>query len=329
MLRHVKTMDDQVQAIGNRWQAYVAFFALLGGIGAGVTWVVHWVRPFFPAAWGWPEAIAIGFMVTCGLVLLASIFLIAWRYFKPLPQSQRPASNKVPASGTDISVRLHADALAQIAVLKDEIEKKVGGLTGMVSKLQHETAIDLPNASTVGEAYKNLDDAVHIKVNRLSEEIQRFSYTLSGLDRDFGRVLFFATDLATLEVLDAQIQEGSRVPVPLDDPEATADARDQAAAGARMFIRDVRSTYGNSHRGMTVANVLAHAEVEAEQRLSALPTEHRPTHIDVLEYRRLNIIETCRMRLLAFLKQQRIEKECEIRNQRPDLLDRLTARDKR
>ena len=52
---------------------------------------LKWFRPFFPDAWGWPEAIVLALAGLCVLVLVASAAVVALRIFRPLQQSSNSA----------------------------------------------------------------------------------------------------------------------------------------------------------------------------------------------------------------------------------------------
>ena len=94
MFKKLKKLDEHVQSIGNRYQAYVGYAAMLIAAWIAMSGLLKWGRPFFPEAWGWPEAIVLAMAALCALVLVASAALIAWRFFKPLQQK----STAAPAS---------------------------------------------------------------------------------------------------------------------------------------------------------------------------------------------------------------------------------------
>jgi hypothetical protein len=81
MVGFLKKIDDHILAVGNRWQAYGAYFGVWAVAVSIVTIALHWARPFFPTGWGWPEATVLAIAAICVLSVVGSITLIAWRYF--------------------------------------------------------------------------------------------------------------------------------------------------------------------------------------------------------------------------------------------------------
>lgn len=105
MFKRLKKLDDHVQSVGNRYQAYVAYVALIVAVWLAMSGLLKWGRPFFPDAWGWPEAIVLALAALCALVLVASAALVAWRFFRPLQQKAAAA----PAGRTATDVDAHLD----------------------------------------------------------------------------------------------------------------------------------------------------------------------------------------------------------------------------
>jgi hypothetical protein len=113
MLKGLARVDGAVIAAGNRWSAYGGFAGFVAAMTVGLGIVVNWLRPFFPATWGWPEAVAIAFVSVCGLIFLSSLFLIAWRYFRAPPAPQ-PAS-----TGNERLVRVERQKFKNETVVVD------------------------------------------------------------------------------------------------------------------------------------------------------------------------------------------------------------------
>jgi hypothetical protein len=210
---------------------------------------------------------------------------------------------------------------AWAATLTEKIEEKYKTSIEVITdtNVQAEAAFKLK--------LQSVEEDHAAKFRQISQEMNSFSETIKWLERDAAKLVFFAVDLVTLSVLEDQIAIGSRLEIPLG-PDIELDVRNERSVDVMKFIQDVQTAYGNSHRGMQVRNVISNAEHEAEIQLRELPLDQRPAYIDLLDFRRLSIIENCRVRLLAFLKYQEREKSSEIRRQRSDLLERLDARSK-
>src|SRR5665213_1846748 len=102
MFGFLKKLDGHILAVGNRWQAYLAYAALWTLAVSVVTVALHGARPFFPTGWGWAEATVLAIAALCVLTVVASIALVAWRYFNSLVSKRAdggdPSETKKPKS---------------------------------------------------------------------------------------------------------------------------------------------------------------------------------------------------------------------------------------
>jgi hypothetical protein len=308
-----------IENLANRFGIWFTAFTAMTGIFGWIASHLIFLRPY-----GWAEAAFVGLFAALGVVLVLSIGLIALHLFRPLkPDPASTTAAIVPAKKAMPEPELKARLEQRIDLLQQFQTQKIDRLAETVAGIQNQIAIDLPNASTVVEAFRNLDDATELKIRQISQEIQRYSEKLQTLNLDTLNLLTFATDQATLAVLEQQIADGNRLEIPLG-PDVQLVRRNQRFGDVEEYVRDVQSAYYNTHRGLTVANIIYNAEGEVDRQLQ--DTSQRPSHLDLLDYRRLQIAETKRVRLLAFLIQQREEKRCEIQRQRGTLIDKLSAR---
>lgn len=131
MFKRLKKLDDHVQSVGNRYQAYLAYVGLVVAVWLAMSGLLKWGRPFFPDAWGWPEAIVLALIALCALVLVASAALVAWRVFRPLQQKAAPAQLSTGRIATDGDVHLDLCHLLYFALeettvaLLDDLIKQV------------------------------------------------------------------------------------------------------------------------------------------------------------------------------------------------------------
>jgi hypothetical protein len=220
---------------------------------------------------------------------------------------------------------LNTTLSSRIDLMDESIKTASERLGEDIIEIYRQIRVDAPNASTVHEAFKNLDDAVEIKISRLNEETQRFSDRVLWLDNDARSLLMFASDIATLEVLKKLAADGRSINIPTG-PEDGAAERDTGCAAAQDYVNRVRVTFGDTYRGMFINNVLQHAEIDALGALRQMTAGERPSHIDLLDYREIMIAEAQRAQLVLFLESQCDKMREDIRAQRTRLNERLGAR---
>jgi hypothetical protein len=322
MFSAIKKVDQHIQAVGNRWQAYCAYGAMLFTAWAVLSAFIKLGHPFFPTDWGWPEAIALGLVVVCVLVLVASFAAIAWRLFFPLPNA--------PAAASQISGEAQSETTAGWAAALQEVKNELHANINRVAVQRSEETIGVNNrlVGVIDSVRKLIEE----RVAKLEKEAAASSTayrvepnTITFLENDVRDLLLFSGDIATLTLLERQIGEGCRIKIPLGDG-VSADHRAECYELALTYIRQVQTPYFGTFRDMDIADVLDHAENSAEQELRAITNDNLPAGVHMIDFRRFKIAEAQVTNLLSFLKQQREEKKREIAQQRQKLLERLTAR---
>ena len=168
--------EKQVGRLSN----WAGAFAGLTALDSWLASKLIWLKPY-----GWPEFVFAGLVIALGSMMVLGFVLIAIRYFRPLeaalPSRMQFSSGHVPPISTP---ELRQDLEQQIRSLEKSLSAKIGALTEVVSKLQYETTIDHPNASTVAEAFRNLDDAVEVKlIDEIFVRHQRIDGTRHFLHR--------------------------------------------------------------------------------------------------------------------------------------------------
>jgi hypothetical protein len=246
------------------------------------------------------------------------MMMVAWFAF------YKPARPNEPSSPSASS----APAAREMRAFESKLTTRMDSLADALAQLQQDTHIDYPNASTVAQAFQNLDDAVHGKTRRIEERVESYAEQLKALSLDSAHLLNFSVDVTTLRFLERIDKES---PLYRNDSRMIDDypddaARETARTSMERYVRDVRGWFAGTHRGMMANNVIANAEGEAERKLEATPPESRPAGIDPLQWRRYVIAETSCMRAGAFILQQRDEVAARLTGLRDGLLDRYTLR---
>ena len=197
-----------------------------------------------------------------------------------------------------------------------------------ISDIREKIAVDFPNSSNVAEAFRNLDSAVHLKEERVGQDIHRLREQFRLADMDIIFLFNFAVDSVTIRFLNRIISES---PVPrgknvgaYDDPKA----RDRQCLLLEKYARDVLGWVGrDTHRGIIAADVAKNAESEMEEILLNTPERERPHNIDPYVLRRYTIAELKCIRLVTFLEMERDQVAARLTGQRDGLLERQRTRE--
>jgi hypothetical protein len=205
--------------------------------------------------------------------------------------------------------------------------KERGPINDAIADIQGQIAIDLPNASTVAEAFRNLDEAVHLKMGRVDEEVKSLREKLHNADLDLIFLLNFAVDSVSIRFLDRIISENplSRVKnvARYDDPKE----RENDRLLLEKYVRDVLGWLRpNTHIGMMAADVAKEGESEVDSNLNNDPPDARPANVDPIVLRRFMIPETQCAKLELFLKWQRGQLAAELTAQRDGLMQQQAER---
>jgi hypothetical protein len=245
------------------------------------------------------------------------------------PRARGPSEqvNSETSDGQDEQLKYFHTRFEQLdKVVLTSIWQRINEISQSVQAIQKKTAVPPNLGEDLVEALRSIEEALQSQLARMRDEIKKFPERANWLDRDVHSIFFFATDIATLAVLEGLIEENKFLDIPLG-PDVDQKQRSKCLADLEAYFRRVSNAFANTHRGLSVASVLENAGIEAEHDLRATPTNERPDWIDVLDYRPLKIAQMRQSRLLAFLLHERDQKKEEIRQQRPHLLERLSARD--
>jgi len=215
----------------------------------------------------------------------------------------------------------------EIHSLKNEGAAQHETFVAAIANIQGQIAIDLPNASTVAEAFRNLDEAVHLKVERVHDEVKRLREELRSDDMDLIFLLNFAVDSVSIRFLDRIISENplSRVKnvAQYDDPKE----RERDRLLLEKYVRDVLGWLRpNTHIGMMATDVAKEGESEVDSNLNNDPPDARPANVDPIVLRRFIIPQTQCAKLDLFLKWQRGQLAGELTAQRDGLMQQQSAR---
>ncbi|MBR1090660.1 hypothetical protein JQ621_24605 [Bradyrhizobium manausense] len=144
---------------------------------------------------------------------------------------------------------------------------------------------------------------------------------------DISLLLHFAVDIATLAMLRDLV---AKAPAGLSREIIEAESYPEARTlPLRDYVQEAETRLGRGTlRHSSFVNLMSTAEFEAEREVEQMPPEKMRT-VDPFALRRFAIANLQCFRALGFLRAQMQEKEEEIRNQRDQLIQRLSARENR
>ena len=215
----------------------------------------------------------------------------------------------------------------QVSGAEDQLRKDLENQIAEVNDRFGKTMIGIPTGlATKGEIPKLADVEGQQKFNmQIAADLHGVSEELKAVTFDLVYLLTFAVDNVTVRFLDWIISLS-----PMDEPLVDYDdasAREAQCHKLEEYIRRVRTATDQTFRGQRVNEVLHDAERDAEEILRKTPQSERPVSIDPLDLRRYAIVEMKCLRLVAFLRADRLEVISRLMNSRPGLRERLHLRD--
>ena len=334
MFGFLKKVDGHIQAVGNRWQAYLAYAAFWTVAVSVVTFALHWARPFFPTGWGWAEATVLAIAALCVLAVVVSIALIAWRYFNPLISKQQGASTppepERPKSYLNTDVDLEDMLRAEIKGVDGRFFNNLQDVNNSLTALIQSFAADLNGKIAANDAardvrFKNLEDAYLGEIASIRETTASFAGTLKEIDLDLKNLLYFNVRQAAVLFLDELISEAPQTSIPLDG-ELSRDAMEERFVVTQRFIRQVSARVAHTERGVRYSLALNVAEAEADLKANEESGVALPAGVTLLDKRRYLIANNQSRYLKANLISDRHGVLQAMRNQREDLIQRAQIR---
>lgn len=199
-----------------------------------------------------------------------------------------------------------------------------GEFSADLSSIKKQIAIEFPNSSNVAEAFKNLDDAVHAKVKRISEQIQGYSDRLNRDNLDLLHTLYsailYSTELSLLHLISI---------APQSDGDENADLTPEAFEKNSDYLAEVSNGLSGTQRLSDFRNVMANAESSADERLKALPRDQWPEDLNYIVTQKYFRVALQRRSVVAFLERQLNGVRESSRNSRYRLVEQYEDRDKR
>jgi hypothetical protein len=216
-----------------------------------------------------------------------------------------------------------------------ELERKVDLLDSFVSEhlaqirmklnsIDERIAIDMPNATTVAEAFTNLHDSVHAKVKRISEQIQGYSERLGRDNLDLQHTLYSAILSSTEQSLLYLISIAPRI-----DANEDGELAPEAFKINADYLAAVANELSGSQRFSDFRNVMIDAEGSADERLKVLPRDQWPEHLNHIDTQKYFRAAFQRRRVVEFLERQLKGVRDSIRLGRGRLVEQYEQREQR
>jgi hypothetical protein len=314
-----KRIEGFANRIGIWFTMFVALTAIFG-------WVTSHLVLF--RSYGWPEATLAGILITCVVLFAVSAGLMAWRYFSP-------SSNANPSifrsyENTEFGKRL-ADAETAIQFLVEKGARHISTpelaaeLRGKIEEIQRQIKIDAPNASTVYEAFQNLEQANLSQNSYIRDDVRSFIDKYQSTYLDVAHLLHFTLLQATDGLLTYLLSIA-----PKRDAEASENSELNAESFATNseFLGEVSRKLSGTNRSSDYSAIMAKAEADSDERLRVLPTDQWPAGVNPVELRRYFIGAFQRRRMIEYLEYQLRTIKESIYNNRSVLVERLNLRER-
>ena len=207
----------------------------------------------------------------------------------------------------------------------DYREKQDKVIFEAIEKIKSQIAIDLPNASTLADAFRNLDQAVHSQILRISEQIQGYSDRLNRDNLSLQHLLYFAMQLSAENTLVYLL---SRAPV-IGEHEQL-DLTEDAHQKNQNFLDVVSSGLSGTQRQSDFRHLLYEGEAESDRRLRELPNNQWTTEgVNPIVLRQYFIAGLTRRRVVYYLEKELAELQEKIRQARSTMFEQYDQRQKK
>jgi hypothetical protein len=172
------------------WQLVASFFAG----GALLSWAASSIEPVM--RYGWGAAFFLGLISMCVIIVIASIGLIAWRFYKPLKSDQTVSPSHQPAveedanraaSEADFEARLHSvEGQARIIFdILEQFQQKTGSALSRIDELLKPNIGRLTLLGRLGDQSPPPKN----KFESLEKDIKRVSDNLDGARDEIVRMI--------------------------------------------------------------------------------------------------------------------------------------------
>lgn len=163
------------------WQLVASFFAG----GALLSWAASSIEPVM--RYGWGAALFLGLLTMCVIILIASVGLVAWRFYKPLKPDQTALISQQPTATDNVDRaiidaqfedRLHS-VEGQAKIIFDIVEKFRQKTTSELSRIDELLKPDIGHLTLLGRL-GDPEPPPKNKFECLEKDIKRVSDVLDG-----------------------------------------------------------------------------------------------------------------------------------------------------
>ena len=239
--------------------------------------------------WGW---------LFVWLLVLVSIFVYAlFEYVRrnlpaASPQATTPVSDLECLRSEIGTVKSQAEqALSAHCTLQNSdsaktsraiaaLEEATSEALANIEDIQRQIKIDMPNASTVCEAFLNLDQATDQRIRRIEDDVSGAKTLINSAHMESINLLYFAMSVVTRNILAGFL----KVKPPFDklSPPTDDRTRNDLMGEMRIWVQHVREIAGSAPFGMEIDLAIRTASQEGSIQFRQIPEPERPNSIDPL-----------------------------------------------
>src|SRR5882724_3908689 len=280
-----------------------------GGVLATVYGVIAWF--FQPVAhYGWAAVALSVIVISLFTILVMSIFLIAWRAFRPLPGATKSDGGGDRTIAVDeLSNEAIQSRLETIESLLDETSKQDSERVSTPELRQifdgEIDALKKALSAQIHDLHSKLHDDVmdvrtalleHMKSHadyniHIATEAKKAGDALQSVERDLVAVLDFTSDSATVRFLELLIRESEKIVT--DEPLSNQDesVREKNWQSLESYIQAVRREVLHTQFQVPLNNILVNTHHDADQKVNQTPPDKRPSNLDHIVWRRYFITQ--------------------------------------
>lgn len=215
------------------------------------------------------------------IILIAILILLGVSSRKERLEDLETQFASLTYSSDECRGRLEASITSNNACLNaiwEDLNKKRLAM----ENIERQIKVDAPNASTVHEAFSNLDTAVKSKIDRLSGEVSRCGERLGRADQDTLYLLDWAAFRTTTRVLERLLGEQPRAKKL--QPPTDARARSELTASIERWLASVWSRTQDANYNAEIYRVSSNAKAEGDAMARRLPPQERPAEVDPVAF---------------------------------------------
>ena len=164
----------------------------------------------------------------------------------------------------------------------ETLEEAAGEFQANIEDIQRQIKIDMPNASTVCEAFLNLDQATDQRIRRIEGSVDNAKTLINSAHMEFVHLLCFGINVTTRGTLRVILQEKpafNKLAPPIEDKE-----RDDLIMEMRKWLQDIDEIAYLAAHGVEISLARKMAAQDAASVIRRMPEAEWPQGLPQLAF---------------------------------------------